>query len=347
MRRRYCSQENLLKVIGHLSDCQHKTWLAKAYGDGTGFITDGTMYSAPKKSMHTEPHFRYGKGRGVISYPLISDQYVALITQAIPCSQYEAIAMFEALSQQKSNLPLLKNFSDSHGQSLLAFAFSKLLHIDLLPRLRTRKHKMLYKASKEDSYENLNDAIHGVIRREYIRKYYDDILRILASFYERKASPAHILLKIAALRGSNSLKVAVLEIGKACRSNFLLRISTDYDLRREIQREFLKVERWHKFGKDIFIGHGGKLQEDSLEEQYKTLLMLNVVLDCIIFWNTLAIQQITEELRAEGYEINHESLRHITPTIIHHIDLIGKFEINLSRIVPFRFATKEQEKQQT
>ena len=74
--------------------------------------------------------------------------------------------------------------------------------------------------------------------------------------------------------------------------------------------------------------------------------MLNVVLDCIIFWNTLAIQQITEELRAEGYEINHESLRHITPTIIHHIDLIGKFEINLSRIVPFRFSTKEEEKQQ-
>jgi len=136
------------------------------------------------------PHFRYGKGRGVISYPLVSDQYVALITQAIPCSQYEAIAMFEALFKQKSSLPLLKNFSDSHGQSLLAFAFSKLLHIDLLPRLRTRKHKMLYKTSKEKNYENLDDAIHGVIREEYIRKYYDDILRILASFYERKASPA-------------------------------------------------------------------------------------------------------------------------------------------------------------
>ncbi len=90
MRRRYCGEENLLKVIGYLADCQHKTWLAKAYGDGTGFITDGTMYSAPKKSMHTEPHFRYSKGRGIISYPLISDQYVALITQAITCSQYEA-----------------------------------------------------------------------------------------------------------------------------------------------------------------------------------------------------------------------------------------------------------------
>ena len=347
MRRRYCSEESLLKIVGYLADCQHKTWLASSYGDGTGFITDGTMYSAPKKSMHTEHHFRYPKGRGIISYPLISDQYVALITQAITCSQYEAIAMFEALFQQKSNLPLLKNFSDSHGQSLLTFAFSKLLHIDLLPRLRTRKHKMLYKASKEADYENLNDAIHGVIRWEYARKFYDDMLRILASFYERKASPAHVLLKIAALRNSNSLKIASLEIGKACRTNFLLRISIDMDLRREIQREFLKVERWHKFGKNIFIGHGGKLQEDSLEEQYKTLLMLNVVLNCIVFWNTLAIQQITEELRAEGEKISEEELRHITPTMINHIDLIGKFEINFSRIVPFKFDLKEGEKWQT
>jgi TnpA family transposase len=346
MRRRYCSEENLLKVIGYLSDCQHKTWLAKAYGDGTGFITDGTMYSAPKKSMHTQPHFRKGKGRGIVSYPLISDQYVALITQAITCSQYEAIAMFEALFKQKSTLPLLKNFSDSHGQSLLAFAFARLLHIDLLPRLRTRKHKMLYKASKEADYENINDAIHGVIRREYIHKYYDDMLRILASFYERKASPAHILLKIAALRSSNSLKVAALEIGKVCRSNFLLRISTDYDLRKEIQQEFLKVERWHKFGKDIFIGNGGKLQEDSIEEQYRTLLMLNVVLNCIVFWNTLSVQQIVQQLRAEGIKISEEELGHITPTMINHIDLIGKFEIDFSRILPFKFDQGEGEKSQ-
>ena len=203
---------------------------------------------------------------------------------------------------------------------------------------------MLYKASKEDDYENINDAIHGVIRWEYARKFYDDMLRILASFYERKASPAHVLLKIAAFRNTNSLKIAALEIGKACRSNFLLRISIDLSLRREIQREFLKVERWHKFGKNIFIGHGGKLQEDSLEEQYRTLLMLNVVLNCIVFWNTLAIQQITEELRAEGEKISEEELRHITPTRINHIDLIGKFEINFDRIVPFKFDQKEGEK---
>jgi len=198
---------------------------------------------------------------------------------------------------------------------------------------------MLYKASKEANYKNLNDAIHGVIRLEYIRKYYDDIMRILASFYERKASPAHILLKIAALRSTNSLKIASLEMGKACRSTFLLRISIDPDLRIEIQRESLKGERWHKFGKEVFIGHGGKLQENSLEEQYKTLLILNVLLNCITFWNTLAIQQIVDGLRGEGYEVNQKELRYVTPTIIDHINLIGKFEINFDRNVPFKFAT--------
>ena len=151
------------------------------------------------------------------------------------------------------------------------------------------------------------------------------------------------MLKISALRSTNSLKIASLEIGKAARTNFLLRISIDTGLRKEIQRECTKVERWHEFGKDIFIGHGGKLQEDSLEEQYRTLLILNVVLNCIAFWNTLAIQQIAEELRKEGYAISQEELSHITPTMTHHIDMIGKFEINLKRSTPFEFATKEEE----
>jgi hypothetical protein len=88
------------------------------------------------------------------------------------------------------------------------------------------------------------------------------------------------------------------------------------------------------------IGHSGKLQEDSLEEQYRTLLILNVVLNCIAFWNTLAMQQIVEELRAEGCEISNEELKHITPTMTNHIDLIGKFEINLDRSAPFKFTTK-------
>ena len=134
------------------------------------------------------------------------------------------------------------------------------------------------------------------------------------------------------------------EMGKACRSIFLLRISVGTALRAEIQREFLKVERWHKFGDEIFIGHGGKLQEDSLEEQYRTLLMLNVVLNCIAFWNTLAIQQVVEQLRAEGHEISQEELSHVTPTMTEHIDLIGKFEINLGRNAPFKFGTKEEKK---
>jgi TnpA family transposase len=180
----------------------------------------------------------------------------------------------------------------------------------------------------------------------YIRRYYDDFLRILVSFYERRASPAHILLKIAALRSTNGLKRAALELGKVCRSLFLLRIGMDIALRGEIQNECLKGERWHEFGKEIFIGHGGKLQEDSLEEQYRTLLMLNVVLNCIALWNTLAIQSVVGKLRASGDSISENQLGHLTPTMTHHIDLIGKFEIDLFRRVPFKFSPRKVGDQQ-
>jgi TnpA family transposase len=165
---------------------------------------------------------------------MVSDQYVALITQAITCSQYEAMQMPESLLKQKSHLPLSKNFSDSHGQSLLVFAFARLLHIELFPRLRTRKHKMLYKASKDAYYEHLNKAIHGTVREDSVCRYYDDMLRIAASFSERKASPFQVLFKIASLCDTNRLKIAFIELGKACRSIFLLKLDTDLELRNEI-----------------------------------------------------------------------------------------------------------------
>ena len=284
------------------------------------------------KNLYTDIKCTNPLATPIIGYPLISDMYVALITQATTCGQYEAVQMIESYFKQKSHLPLLKNYADSHGQSLLTFAFSRLLHIDLLPRLRTKKHKMLYKARKEDDYHEINEAIHGTVRWNYAEKYYDDILRIMASFYEREASPAHILIKISALRNNNGLKLALLELGKACRSIYLLSVGINPSLLVEIMRETLKGERWHKFEDDVFIGHGGKLREDSMEEQYRTLLILNIVLNCITFWNTLAIQQIIDNLLEGGHNIDRKDLESIAPTMTEHVNLIGKFSIDFKII---------------
>jgi len=55
------------------------------------------------------------------------------------------------------------------------------------------------------------------------------------------------------------------------------------------------------------------------------------------------MQKIVVDLRAEGYEISDEELKHITPTMTNHIDLIGKFEIDLGRSAPFKFTTREMQ----
>ena len=90
------------------------------------------------------------------------------------------------------------------------------------------------------------------------------------------------------------------------------------------------------------------MQEDSLEEQSITLLTLNIVLNCISFWNTLAIQQIVQDLRAEGHSISQEHLRCMTPIMREHLDFIGKFEMNVEREVPFEFdLSKVQEYQES
>lgn len=53
---------------------------------------------------------------------------------------------------------------------------------------------------------------------------------------------------------------------------------------------------------------------------------------------------ILKDLRAEGYSISQENLRYVTPTMREHIDLIGKFEMNFDRHVPFEFDLQEVQK---
>ena len=69
--------------------------------------------------------------------------------------------------------------------------------------------------------------------------------------------------------------------------------------------------------------------------------MLNVVLNCIALWNTLAIEGIVEKLRDSGDSISFDQLPDLTPTMTHHIDLIGKFDINLLRRVVFKFSPRK------
>ena len=80
------------------------------------------------------------------------------------------------------------------------------------------------------------------------------------------------------------------------------------------------------------------MREKSLEGQDELFWFLTVVQNAIVFWNALALEQSITRAKHNGVTIEDEDLRHILPTMVEHINFVGRFDINLERMPPFKLA---------
>ena len=53
--------------------------------------------------------------------------------------------------------------------------------------------------------------------------------------------------------------------------------------------------------------------------------MVNV----IILWNTIYMNAALEQLRKEGYPVKDEDVARLSPTMSHHINLLGRYSFTL------------------
>jgi len=83
----------------------------------------------------TEWHVRYG-GRGVMIYWHVDRKSVCIYSQLKRCSSSEVAAMIEGVLHHGADTTIEQQYTDSHGQSEVAFAFCRLLGFEFLPRLK-------------------------------------------------------------------------------------------------------------------------------------------------------------------------------------------------------------------
>ena len=60
-------------------------------------------------------------------------------------------------------------------------------------------------------------------------------------------------------------------------------------------------------------------------------ICLNLVVNAIIFWNTVYMQAVIDQLRKEGYQINDDDLRHLGPSRFEHINPYGHYTFNVQQ----------------
>ena len=240
----------------------------------------------------TEWHIRYG-GRGVMIYWHVEKKSVCIYSQLKRCSSSEVAAMIEGVLRHCTEMEVEQHYVDSHGQSEIAFAFSHLLGFDLMPRLKAIASQKLSRPhpGHVDAYPNLQPILTQPINWALIRHQYDDMIKYTTALRLGTAEPESILRRFTRTNVQHPTYRALVELG-ATKTTFLARYLHEEALRREIHEGLNVVENWNSANGFIFYGKSGEIATNRLDDQELSVLSLHLLQACLVYINTLMLQDI-------------------------------------------------------
>lgn len=105
------------------------------WGEGTACTSDSKQFGSWDSNLMTEWHARYG-GPGVMVYWHVERKQLCIYSQLTTCSASEVAAMLQGLLHHDTDAEIETNITDSHGASIIGFAFCELLDFRLMPRFK-------------------------------------------------------------------------------------------------------------------------------------------------------------------------------------------------------------------
>ncbi|ETR66131.1 MAG: hypothetical protein OMM_05788 [Candidatus Magnetoglobus multicellularis str. Araruama] len=126
---------------------------------------------------------------------------------------------------------------------------------------------------------------------------------------------------------------ALLELGKAIRTIFLCNYLNSEALRIEIHEGLNVIELWNGVNDFIFFGKSGEISTNKKQSQEFSVLSLHLLQNCLVYINTLLIQQILNDPEHMKY-MTDEDFRALTPLIFNHINPYGSFNLDMKSRIP-------------
>jgi TnpA family transposase len=223
-----------------------------------------------------------------------------------------------------------RNYVDSHGQSEVAFAFCRLLSLELMPRLKRIKHERLYlpEPGMKECLPQLTGVLERPIRWELIAEQYDEIVRHVVAVSEGTGPVESILRRFNSYNRAHPTYRACIELGKALKTIFLCRYLSEPALRQEIHAGLNVVENWNGIVEFIFYGRKTELQTNDPELQELAVLCLQLLQNTVILANTIMVERVLEE---DGLLAHLSPGDRITPLFTRHINPYGDFDLDFAK----------------
>lgn len=339
VKRHYINRESLRNAISQVVNAILQVRHPEIWGEGTtACASDSKKFGSWDQNLMTEWHTRYG-GRGVMIYWHVERKSACIYSQLKTCSSSEVAAMIEGLLRHCTDFPAQKNYVDTHGQSELAFAFCHLLGFDLLPRIRRIGEQKLSLPTSEQrqDYPNLKPVLGRVIQWDLIQQNYDAMVKYATALRLGTAEAETILRRFTRSTLIHPVQRALVELGKVVKTLFLCRYLREEALRREIQEGLNVVEHWNSANGFIFYGKHSEMATNRMEEQELSMLCLHLLQLCLVYINTLMIQQVLAQPHWQK-QLKSEDLRALTPLFWTHVNPYGTFRLDLTERLPLEVA---------
>ncbi|WP_328906905.1 transposase [Streptomyces sp. NBC_00234] len=144
MRRHFITVDNLRAAVTKLVNATFEARDTAWWGQGNACASDSKKFGSWSSNFMTEYHARYG-GNGVMIYWHVERKNVCIYSQVKSCSSSEVAAMIEGLPRHCTDAEIESNYVDTHGASVVGFAFTELLNFRLLPGLKNIGSIRLYR----------------------------------------------------------------------------------------------------------------------------------------------------------------------------------------------------------
>ena len=332
VRRRFITKENLRNAIIKVVNALLHVRRPDIWGEGTtACASDSKKFGAWDQNLMTEWHVRYF-GRGVMIYWHVDRKSACIYSQLKRCSSSEVAAMIEGVLRHCTEMEVEKNYVDSHGQSLVAFAFCYLLGFELLPRLKAISSQKLYlpDIGMSENYPNLKKILTRPINWDLIRKHYDEMIKYATALRLGTAEPESILRRFTRDNLKHPTYQALLELGKAVKTIFLCRYLHSEALRCEINEGLNVIENWNGANDFIYYGKGREFASNKIEDQEISVLSLHLLQNCLVYINTLMIQNVLADPQWMN-RLGAADFRGLNPLIHNHINPYGIFKLDMEK----------------